>query len=334
MNYRYLGASALKVSPLTLGTMMFGDATDEEQSHRIIASARERGINSIDTADVYNGGKSEEVVGRALKADRDKWVLATKLANAGGPGPNERGLSRKWIFQSVEASLRRLGTDYLDIVYMHREIADTPLSEAVRALGDLVRQGKIRYIGVSNFKGWRIAEVAHLCDQFGIDRPAASQPLYNLVSRAAENEQLAAAAHYGLGVISYSPLARGILTGKYLPDTAPPADSRVARNDRRIQQTEWRPESLEIAQKIKAHAEARGTTAADFSLAWVLNNQMVSSAIVGPRTMEHWEAYLRALDVTLTAEDEAFVDSLVAPGHHSTHGFIDPTYPVEGRIAR
>jgi aryl-alcohol dehydrogenase-like predicted oxidoreductase len=334
MNYRSLGASSLKVSPLTLGTMMFGGDTNEEDSHRIIDNARELGVNSIDTADVYNGGKSEEVVGRALKRDRDYWVLASKFANPVGKGPNERGLSRKWIIQAVEASLRRLGTDYLDIVYMHRDVADAPLGEAVRAIADLVQQGKLRYFGLSNFASWRIAEVAALCDQLNTDRPVASQPLYNLVNREVEVEQLLAAEHFGLGVISYSPLARGVLTGKYVPDVAPPADSRAGRNDRRMYQTEWRAESLAVALKVKAHAEARGVTAADFSLAWVLNNRLVTSAIVGPRTMEHWKAYLRALDVAITADDEALVDSLVAPGHHSTPGFTDLAYPVRGRVAR
>ncbi len=332
MAYRYLGKSGLRISPLTLGTMMFGKQTPEEEAHRIISDARERGINSIDTADVYNGGASESVVGRVLRQDRDHWVLASKLGNPAGDGPNERGMSRKWIFQSVEASLRRLGTDYLDILYLHREIPDAPLAEALRAIGDLIRQGKIRYFGISNFRGWRLADAVRLTDQMGMDRPVASQPLYNLVTRMAEVEQMPAAAHYGIGVISYSPLARGVLTGKYLPDAAPPADSRAGRGDPRIRQTEFRAESLAVAQRIKAHAESRGISAADFALAWVLNNQYVTSSIVGPRTFEHWQAYLRALDYRLSAEDEALVDALVTPGHASTPGYSDPGHPVRGRV--
>jgi aryl-alcohol dehydrogenase-like predicted oxidoreductase len=334
MNYRSLGATSLKISPLTLGTMMFGGDTNEEDAHRIIDSARELGINSIDTADVYNGGKSEEVVGRAIGQDRDKWVLASKFASSRGKGPNEGGLSRKYIIQAVEASLTRLGTDYLDIAYMHRDFPDASLAEAVRAVADLVQAGKIRYFGVSNFAGWRIAEVCSLCDQLNIDRPAASQPLYNLVNREAEVEQLLSANHFGVGVISYSPLARGVLTGKYVPDAAPPADSRAGRNDRRMQQTEWRAESLAAALKIKEHADTLGITAADFSLAWVLNNRLITSAIVGPRTMDQWKAYLRALDVEIGSADEALVDELVAPGHHSTHGFTDSLYPIRGRVPR
>lgn len=332
MSYRYLGKSGLRISPLTLGTMMFGNQTDEAQAHRIIHDAREKGINSIDTADVYNGGESERVVGRALADNRDSWVLATKLANPAGDGPNERGISRKWIIQSVEASLKRLGTDYIDILYIHREIPHEPLGEAVRAIADLIRQGKLRYFGVSNFRGWKIADTVRLTDQLGIDRPVASQPLYNLVTRTAEVEQLPAAANYGIGVISYSPLARGVLTGKYAIDTPAPADSRAGRGDKRIQQTEFRPESLLVAQKIKEHAEARGVSAADFALAWVLNNQYVTSAIVGPRTFEQWQDYQKALAYELTEEDEALVNELVTPGHASTPGYNDPGHPVRGRI--
>jgi aryl-alcohol dehydrogenase-like predicted oxidoreductase len=183
VEYSYLGRSGLKVSPLTLGTMMFGGQTDEATSHRIIDKAREQGINFIDTADGYAGGKSEEVVGRGIKANRDEWVLATKFANKRGPGPNQSGQSRKWIIENVESSLRRLGTDYIDLLYFHRSVFDQPLGEAVRALGDLIQQGKLRYFGVSNFRAWRIAEVSHLADQFNIDRPIASQPLYNIFNR-------------------------------------------------------------------------------------------------------------------------------------------------------
>ncbi|MDO4233121.1 MAG: aldo/keto reductase [Lautropia sp.] len=335
MQYRSLGRSALKVSPLCLGSMMFGGQTDESTSRRIIASAADQGINFIDTADRYNEGRSEEIVGRAIAADRDRWVLATKCANplSADAGPNQRGLSRKWIFRAVEDSLKRLGTDYIDLLYFHRPIPDAPLDESVRAVADLIRQGKIRYFGVSNFHGWRIAEVARLADQLGIDRPIASQPLYNIMDRKAEVEQLPAAGFNGLGVVSYSPLARGVLTGKYDADiqTAPPADSRAARGDERLHQTEWRAESLQIAQRIVEHARQRGTTPVAFALAWVLRNRLVSAAIAGPRTQAQWDAYLPALDLRLSAEDEAFVDSLVAPGHASTHAYTDPAYPVEGR---
>ncbi|RUW32468.1 MULTISPECIES: aldo/keto reductase [unclassified Mesorhizobium] len=333
-DYRYLGRSALKVSPLSLGTMMFGGPTEEKVAHRIIDRARDQGINFIDTADVYHNGKSEEVVGRGIKASRDHWVVATKFVNSHDKGPNLGGHSRKWVIQTVENSLRRLGTDYIDILYFHRAIFDAPLEEPLRAIADLIRQGKLRYFGVSNFRAWRIAEVAHLADQLGIDRPVTSQPLYNIVNRTAEAEQLPAAAYYGLGVVSYSPLARGVLTAKYEPNQVPAVDTRAGRGDKRIAETEWRPESIEIAKQIAAHARSRGVSAADFALAWVLNNKLITAAIAGPRTEEQWESYVKALEFSLTAEDEAFVDRLVTTGHASTHGFNDPSHPVEGRVPR
>ncbi|MDB5724422.1 MAG: aldo/keto reductase [Novosphingobium sp.] len=332
VDYSYLGRSGLKVSPLTLGTMMFGGQTDEPTSHRIIDKAREQGINFIDTADGYAGGKSEEVVGRGIKANRDDWVLATKFGNKRGQGPNQSGQSRKWIIENVENSLRRLGTDYIDLLYFHRSVFDQPLGEAVRALGDLIQQGKLRYFGVSNFRAWRIAEVSHLADQLGIDRPIASQPLYNIFNRVAEAEQLPAAQFYGLGVVSYSPLARGVLTGKYQAGEVPAADTRAGRGDKRILETEWRPESLELAAKIAGYARDRGIDPTHFAIAWVLNNRLITSTITGPRTEAHWDNYIGALDVKLTAEDEAFVNGLVTEGHASTLGFTDPSHPIEGRV--
>lgn len=334
MNYKNLGRSGLKVSPLCLGAMMFGGETDLQTSKRIIAKAGEQGINFIDTADVYYSGKSEEVVGKAVAANRDDWVIATKFGFPFASGPNQFGQSRKWIRQSVEASLKRLDTDYIDILYFHRALLDLPLEEGVRAMGELINQGKIRYYGVSNFSGWRIAEMCRIADQLGIERPVVSEPLYNIVDRKSEVEQIPSAAHYGLGIVPYSPLARGVLTGKYRAETPPPADSRAGRGDLRIQQTEWRQESISIAQKIADYAADRGTNSIAFAIAWVLNNQNISSAIVGPRTEAHWDSYMHSLDFTLTREDEDFINSLVAPGHASTAGYTDPGYPVEGRLIR
>jgi aryl-alcohol dehydrogenase-like predicted oxidoreductase len=334
VQYRNLGRSGLKVSPLCLGTMMFGGATDEPTAQRIIAKAREAGVNFIDSADAYNGGRSEEVTGRAISNQRDQWVVATKLANAMGEGPNAGGLSRKWIMRAADASLRRLGTDYIDVYYLHKEDLSTPLAETVRALGDLVRTGKIRYFGVSNYKSWRVAEICNICDRLGIDRPVVSQPYYNAMNRMPEVEHLPACAYYGLGVVPYSPLARGVLTGKYASDAAPPPDSRAARKDRRMLQAEWRPESLNLAQEIKRHAERRGMTAGQFAVLWVLNNAVVTAAIAGPRTEAQWDDYVGALAHKFTAEDEALIDRLVTPGHPSTPGFNDPAYPIEGRVAR
>jgi aryl-alcohol dehydrogenase-like predicted oxidoreductase len=334
MDHRQLGRSGLRVSRLCLGTMMFGGATDEATSGRIIGRAREQGVNFIDTADAYNAGRSEEVTGRAIRADRDWWVLATKLANPTGPGPNDAGLSRRHCQLGAEASLRRLGTEAIDILYLHKEDHSTPLAETVGAMADLLRAGKIRHFGVSNYRAWRVAEICRLCDDLGIGRPVVSQPCYNALNRMPEVEHLPACTHYGLGVAPYSPLARGVLTAKYQPGEPPPAGTRADRSDKRMAESEWRPESLSIAREIARHAEARGTTAAHFAVGWVLNNRMVTAAIAGPRTEAQWEDYIAALDYRFTAEDEALVDRLVAPGHPSTPGFNDPAYPLEGRITR
>ncbi|WP_342358919.1 aldo/keto reductase [Terrarubrum flagellatum] len=334
MKHRRLGRSGLKVSPLCLGAMMFGGATDEPTSKRIIDHARDAGINFIDTADAYSMGGSEEVVGRCIGAQRDKWVLATKLGNAMGDDPNRKGLSRKWVMQACDESLKRLGTDYIDIYYLHKEDHETSLGETVRAMGDLARQGKIRHFGLSNHRSWRVAEICRICDEIGVDRPVVSQPYYNAMNRMPETEHLPACDFYGLGVVPYSPLARGVLTGKYNPDAPPGNDTRAGRHDTRMMQTEWRPESLKLAQVIKQHAEKRGITPGQFAVSWVLNNAIVTAVITGPRTEEQWREYLSALDYSFTAEDEAFVDGLVTAGHPSTPGYNDPAYPIEGRRAR
>ncbi len=334
MDYRPLGRSGLKVPPLCLGTMMFGGPTDEAEAARIMGRALDAGFAFVDTADVYTEGRSEEIVGRAIRANRGAWVLATKVGNPTGPGVNERGLSRAHVMRAAEASLRRLGTDHVDIYYLHREDHETALEETVRAIADLVRAGKIRYFGVSNHRAWRVAEICRLCDGAGIDRPVISQPYYNAMNRMPEAEHLPACAHYGLGVFPYSPLARGVLTGKYAPDAPPPEGTRAGRNDARMMQTEWRPESLSLAQEIRAHAEARGTTASRFAVNWVLNNRLVTGVVAGPRTLAQWEDYVAALADPFGPEDEALVDRLVAPGHPSTPGYNDPAYPLEGRVPR
>jgi aryl-alcohol dehydrogenase-like predicted oxidoreductase len=334
MEYRSLGTSGLTVSNLCLGTMMFGGPTDDATAERIVAQARDQGVNFIDTADGYNGGRSEETVGRAVREHRGWWVLATKCANPTGQGPNARGLSRRHVQLAVEASLRRLTVEAIDVLYLHKEDHTTPLAETVHALADLIRAGKIRYFGVSNYRSWRVAEICRLCDQAGIDRPVASQPLYNALNREVETEHLPACGHFGLGVVPYSPLARGVLTGKYQADVAPPAESRAGRRDRRMMESEWRPESLRIAGRIADHARERGVTPGQFAIAWVLHNRFVTAAIGGPRTLSQWEDYVAALSYRLDAEDEALVDGLVSPGHPSTPGYNDPAYPIEGRVPR
>ena len=331
MHYRNLGRSGLKVPPLCVGTYMFGNQTDEATARRIVGSAYDQGVTFIDTADVYAAGRTEEIVGRAIKATRSRWVLATKVALPMGDGPNQGGSSRKWLNEAVEASLTRLGTDYIDLYYLHTQDYDTPLAETVRAMGDLIRHGKVRYFGVSNYRSWRVAEICNLCDRFGIDRPAPSQPYYNAVNRMPEVEHLPACGYYGLGVVPYSPLARGVLTGKYDPDKPPPEQSRAGRSDQRMLQTEWRKESLMVASRIKSRAESQSITAGTFALSWLLNNRLVTSVVAGPRTEAQWNEYVRALDYRFSADDEQFMDSLVTPGHPSTPGYNDPEELIEGR---
>lgn len=331
MKYRKLGRSNLLVSELCLGTMMFGDQTDESESARIVDLAREQGVNFIDTADVYTKGASETIVGRCLSADRHRWVLASKLGNRMSDLPNESRYSRKWIVSELEASLRRLDTDYLDIYYLHRDYEGDCLEESLRAIDDLIRAGKIRCFGLSNFRGWRIAEVVRLCERIGMPAPVVCQPYYNLLNRGPEVEILPACRNYGLGVAAYSPIARGVLTGKYRPDAPPAEGTRAARGDRRILESEWRPESLLIAEKLAAHASAKGVSLLHFACAWLLASRTVSAVIAGPRTLAQWQDYFAALEVQWDDGDEALIDSLVAPGHPSTPGYSDPQYPLADR---
>ena len=332
MQYRNLGNSNLKVSALCLGTMMFGDQTARDEAALIVADAHANGVNYIDTADVYTVGASEAMLGELLRGQRHHWVLATKLGNKMSERVNEGQFSRSWMLREIDASLTRLQTDYVDILYMHRDDNGMSLEEPLRALDAMLRAGKIRYWGVSNFRGWRIAEAVRLAGQLGMPGPVVCQPYYNLLNRMPEVEVLPACAHYGIGVTPYSPIARGVLTGKYSPGQTPDLNTRAGRGDTRITQTEFREESLVIAQTLKTHAESKGTSLAHFATAWVLANAAVSSVIAGPRTLTQWQDYLPALDYVVTPEDEALVDRLVKPGHPSTPGYTDPAYPLHPRV--
>jgi aryl-alcohol dehydrogenase-like predicted oxidoreductase len=334
MHYNTLGHSNLKVSALCLGTMMFGDQTARDEAAAIVQDAHTNGVNYIDTADVYTKGASEIMVGELLKTQRHDWVLATKLGNKMTERVNEGHYSRSWMLREIEASLKRLQTDYVDILYLHLDHNGMHLEEPLRALDAMLRAGKIRYWGVSNFRGWRIAEAVHLARQLGMPAPVVCQPYYNLLNRQPEVEVLPACAHYGIGITPYSPVARGVLTGKYPPGQPAPEGTRAGRGDKRITQTEFREESLVIAQTLKKYAEAQGITLAQFATAWVLANPAVSSVIAGPRTLKQWQDYLPALGYTITDADEALVDSLVHPGHPSTPGYTDPAYPLNGRVRK
>lgn len=332
MEYRYLGSSGLQVSPVCLGAMMFGGRATEAVSGRIIAHARDAGINFIDTADAYVKGESERIVGKFIRRQRDDWVLATKVFNRMGQGPNDRGLSRKHIVKAADASLKRMGTDYIDVYYFHKDDPDVPLEESIEAVADLIAAGKVRYWGLSNYRGWRIALAAALAESVGVPRPVVCQPYYHALDRTPEVEILPACEYHGLGVVTYSPLARGVLTGKYgisVKDKG--KGTRASAEDRRMMQTEWRQENLEIAQKVKKRAAAQGCKPGDLAVNWVLNNALVTSVLAGPRTIGQWKDYLGALKYDFTDDDEAFFDALVPAGHPSTPGYSDPEYPLTGR---
>lgn len=330
-SHRTLGNSQLKVSSLCVGAMMFGDQTDEPVAREIMAHARDHGVNFIDTADVYSKGKSESMVGSLLKGQRDDWVLATKVGNKMSERPNESHYSRTWVLRECEASLKRLATDWIDIYYLHRDFSGMHLEEPLRAVDALLRAGKIRYWGLSNFRGWRIAEAVCMARALNMPAPVVCQPYYNLLNRQPEVEVLPACARFGLGVVPYSPIARGVLSGKYAPGSKPAADTRAGRGDKRMMETEFREDSLRVAQKLSEHCARKGVALSHFATAWVLAHRAVSAVIAGPRTLEQWKEYVLALDCEITPEDEALVDSLVSPGHPSTPGYNDPAYPLERR---
>ncbi|MGD9854802.1 MAG: aldo/keto reductase [Planctomycetaceae bacterium] len=331
MDYRQLGRAGVRVSPVCLGTMMFGGQTPEAESIRIIHRAIDQGVNFLDTANMYNAGESELVVGKAIADRRDSVVLATKGRQKMGSGPNDWGASRVHLMRALDESLRRLKVDTIDIYYQHAPDETTPIEESLRALDDMVKSGKIRYIACSNFRAWRLCEALWTSDRLNLNQFVCVQPLYNIVNRDVEVELLPLCREHGVGVVSYSPLARGILTGKYRPGEQYPQGSRAARNDPRMQQAELRQASLEISQQLVAHCETKGCSPSQFALAWCLANRNLTSVIIGPKTEAQFDDNMTCLDVEITAEDEAFIDSLVPPGEHSGQGFQDSAYPITGR---
>jgi aryl-alcohol dehydrogenase-like predicted oxidoreductase len=334
MEYRMLGNSGLKVSEISLGVMNFGDTTDKQTAASIFDSARDTGVNFIDNADAYAGGKAETITGELIKKDRSEWVLSTKVGQAAGSPQRKKGLSRKWMMEAIDASLERLQTDYVDIYYMHHVDWETPLEESVAAMGDIIARGKALHWGFSNHRGWQIGELVRIADSVGAPRPIICQPHYNMVMRMVESDVLPACEYYGIGVTPFSPLARGVLTGKYDPEKDAPADSRAGRGDRSILNRDFRKETFRVVERVRKHIEKRGMTPLDFAIGWLLNNRIVTSVIAGPRTLDQWQDYLGALEHDFTARDEALVDKMVATGHPSTPGFVDPRYPPTGRQPR
>jgi aryl-alcohol dehydrogenase-like predicted oxidoreductase len=318
MNYRTLGTTGTKVTPLCLGAMMFGDwgNKDHDDSIRIIHRALDAGINFIDTADVYSRGESEEIVGKALAGGkRDHVVLATKVHGTMGDDPNEFGNSRRWIVKEVENSLRRLGTDWIDLYQIHRPEADTDIDETLGALSDLVHQGKVRYIGSSTFPASQIVEAQWVAERRSRERFVCEQPPYSLLVREVEREVLPTAQRYGMGVIPWSPLAGGWLSGRYRKGEDLPESQRAQRIPGRYDMSDpGNQRKLDAADALASLAEEAGITLIELALAFVIRHPAVTSAIIGPRTMEHLESQLTAAEVTLSDEVLDRIDEIVPPG--------------------
>jgi 1-deoxyxylulose-5-phosphate synthase len=314
MEYRNLGRTGVQVSPLCLGAMNFGGPTDEEESIRMIDCALDSGINFIDTANVYNAGESESIVGRALKQNgkRDQVVLATKVHGEMGTGPNERGNSRYHIVKSCEDSLRRLQVDHIDLYQLHRPVMDMPQDETLRALDDLVRQGKVVYIGCSTFPAWKVMEGLATSEKMNLVRFVSEQPPYNLLDRRIENELVPLALQNNLALLPWSPLAGGILAGRY--DDGIPEGSRGERSGAMFRDriTE---KGVEIARKVGEMAKEKGITTAQMALLWCMLQPGVTSPIVGPRTMKHIESFIPVMDMTLSDDELQKFDELVHPGN-------------------
>ncbi|MCO4239342.1 aldo/keto reductase [Pseudarthrobacter raffinosi] len=316
MDYRLLGRTGVEVSPLCLGTMMFGawGNTDVDDSIRIIHHALDAGINFVDSADVYSDGESEEIVGKALKKRRDDVVLATKFFMPMGKGPNRSGGSRKWIMQAVEDSLRRLGTDYIDLYQVHRPSALMDVEETLGALTDLVRQGKVRYIGSSSYSGSQIVEAQVASRQGNLARFVTEQPPYSILVRGIEEDVLPTTQRHGMGTLTYSPLAGGWLSGKWRKDTAPTPTSAARPNARFDMSSAANQQKLEVVDALAHVAQDAGISLIELAIAFAINHPGVTSAIIGPRTMEQLESQLPAATVTLSAEILDRIDELVAPG--------------------
>ncbi len=318
MEYRPLGATGVEVSPLCLGAMMFGawGNPDHDESIRIIHRALDAGINFVDTADVYSRGESEEIVGKALAGGRrDRVVLATKFHGSMGDDPNERGNSRRWIMQEVDSSLRRLGTDWIDLYQVHRFDPGTDLDETLGALTDLVRAGKIRYLGSSTFPAHLIVEAQWVAERRGRERFVCEQPPYSMLVRGIEADVLPVCAQYRMGLIPWSPLAGGWLSGKYRKGAEPPASSRAGRIPRRYDLS--LPENqrkLDAAERLARLAEEAGLTLIELAIAFVIRHPAVTAAIIGPRTMEQLESQLPAPDVSLDDELLDRIDEIVPHG--------------------
>jgi aryl-alcohol dehydrogenase-like predicted oxidoreductase len=320
---------ATPVSRLCLGTMMFGDQTDAGEARAILDRFAEAGGNFVDTADAYTAGASERMLGQLIAGRRSDWVIATKLGNPMPGVEGSGGLSARWIDAALDASLSRLGTDSIDLYYLHQDDEVTPLEETIAALGAAIEDGRIKAWGFSNHRAWKIADMIRIADKLGAPRPAAAQPYYHALYRLAEIDYLPACAHFGIALVPYSPLARGVLTGKYVGGV--PDGSRAARGDKRLHQTEMRPEIIEAAARIDAHVAPSGRKTADVALQWVLANRAITSVLIGPKSLAQLDGYLSAMDTAFGPEDEDFIASITPAG--AVQGrYADPRYPFRGRV--
>ncbi|MBV9817104.1 MAG: aldo/keto reductase [Solirubrobacterales bacterium] len=338
MNHRTLGTTGIKVAPLCLGTMMFGEwgNPDHDDSIRVIHRALDAGINFIDTADVYARGESEEIVGKALAGGRrEHVVLATKVHGQMGDDPNEFGNTRRWITTEIDNSLRRLQTDWIDLYQIHRPELDTDIDETLGALTDLVRAGKVRSIGSSTFPGSQIVEAQWTARERGRERFVCEQPPYSLLVRDVERDVLPTCARYGMGVIPWSPLAGGWLSGRYRKGEELPESRRAAMlPDRYDMSLPENQRKLDAADALAALAEEAGMTLVEMAIAFVIRHPAVTSAIIGPRTMEQLESQLTAADVTLSADVLDEIDRIVPPGVNlrlGDDGYSNPALEPEAR---
>jgi aryl-alcohol dehydrogenase-like predicted oxidoreductase len=339
MEHSPLGRTGVSVSKLCLGTMMFGDwgTKDHDESITIIRRALDAGINFVDTADVYSQGESEVIVGKALKGRRDDVVLATKFFMPFDDDPNHRGGSRRWIMQEVENSLRRLGTDYIDLYQMHRYDPAVHLDETLGALTDLIRAGKVRYIGHSTVPPSAIVDAQWIARDRGRERFVTEQPTYSILTRAIENEVLPVCRRYGMGVLSYSPLAGGWLSGRYRKDTDQSGPMSVARQRLANRFDMSLPENqrkLDAADRLAKLADDAGLSLIELAIAFVLRHPAITSAILGPRTMEHLESQMAAADVVLTDDVLDRIDQIVPPGvtlNPADNGWVSPSLQPAAR---
>jgi aryl-alcohol dehydrogenase-like predicted oxidoreductase len=339
MEYRRLGRTGLKVSSLCLGTMMFGEwgNPDHDDSIKIINRALDAGINFIDTADMYSKGESEQIVGKAIAGRRDEFVVATKFLNPMGSNPNQQGSSRRWIIQACEDSLRRLGTDYIDLYQIHRPDPLTDIDETLGALSDLVHQGKVRYLGSSKFRPSQIVEAQWVAEKRGHQRFVCEQPPYAALIRGIEAEVLPTCERYGMGVICWGPLGGGWLSGQWRKGKSSVASTRAHRVPERYDLSlPENQQKLEVTEELALLAERSGLSLIHLALAFVLNHRAVTSAIIGPRTMEHLDSQLGAAEVKLSKDVLDEIDKLVVPGRDfswSDSGWIPPEI-VHARLRR